>query len=254
MEKKKVSAKELAGDVKSRLSHRALREKHGLAPSQLDRLLDRLVEAGLITREEAPRNLSGRIIETFKCPACGAPQTSKRPECSQCGVILASYEKKAAKEAPAREAAASEKPPGAIGAFFKANWGKTALLLYFVFLIALGMRIYDERFQLAEYIRREVARIERVQQRTVEARIQHFERIQTEAELQAKRERRARARALRRERRRTESLIRKFERKAARTEMRRRRKDTRRDLKVKRKLHKQQRDALKLRQDALEAE
>ena len=83
---RKISAREAATDIKSGMSDFILMEKYTLSTKGLQSLLQKLVDARLVSKSE----LSNRIavgqdsvaLDIIKCPSCGMPQFGSFDECS----------------------------------------------------------------------------------------------------------------------------------------------------------------------------
>lgn len=83
---RKVSAKELAEDIKSGLSTEALMKKYGVSAQGLQRLLNQLLQNGLITEDDL-LNLMRPNSET-RCTGCGKLNDLGSKFCSGCGAKL----------------------------------------------------------------------------------------------------------------------------------------------------------------------
>lgn len=91
MDPRHFSAHELVEMIRSRATYTDLAEKYGLTAHQLDQVLAKLVEKGLIRPEELPEKNATPIVNSqqfFTCPRCGASHSYKFDECPNCGVIL----------------------------------------------------------------------------------------------------------------------------------------------------------------------
>lgn len=94
MAKRKISAKEILRDLQDGIGENAIMAKHGLSPSQLKAILNKLESAGLLSdieRTKEPEEPSPKPSATHVCPACGMPQDHEFDECPQCGVIVSKY-------------------------------------------------------------------------------------------------------------------------------------------------------------------
>jgi ankyrin repeat protein len=104
MEKIKISAREIADDIKSGLSDSELESKFNLSPDGLQYVLRRLLEAGVITQfelyERTPLTESDVMRafspedHVFKCPVCGKTIPPDADECPNCEEITEKFEKK----------------------------------------------------------------------------------------------------------------------------------------------------------------
>ncbi|MBM3300381.1 MAG: zinc ribbon domain-containing protein, partial [Deltaproteobacteria bacterium] len=83
---RKVSAKELAEDIKSGLGTEDLMKKYGVSAQGLQRLLNQLLQNGLINEEDLS-NLMRRGAET-RCSGCGKLNELESKFCSGCGANL----------------------------------------------------------------------------------------------------------------------------------------------------------------------
>ncbi len=89
MAKITVSAKEILADIKAGMNNTALMQKYGLSDKGLQSIFKKLVDAGMLEREESEKRASASeksIDWAWKCPACGKLLT-KQAECPDCGVI-----------------------------------------------------------------------------------------------------------------------------------------------------------------------
>jgi hypothetical protein len=67
--RQKISAREFLADLRDGLSDTQLREKYGLSEDQLDKILNKLVDAGRITKQELDsRKVQGGDILSFNAP------------------------------------------------------------------------------------------------------------------------------------------------------------------------------------------
>ncbi len=90
METKHVNVKEILVDIKAGMDNAALMEKYQLSEKGLQSLFEKLVEAGQLKQRELEKRPSEphKVIQyTWKCPACGKPQTRRSDECPECGRI-----------------------------------------------------------------------------------------------------------------------------------------------------------------------
>jgi hypothetical protein len=110
-QKKSVSAKQVTADLRAGASNEFLIKKYGLSPKGLQSLFQKLLDAGLVTREDVyARNyeetalatdgtiiiaqLTNPPISVKVCPACKFPQDKEFETCPQCGVIVEKFLKK----------------------------------------------------------------------------------------------------------------------------------------------------------------
>ncbi len=87
---KTINAKEILADIKAGMDDSALMEKYGLSEKGLQSLFEKLTYAGALKQREPEKRPSGphKVIEyTWKCPACGKPQTKRSDQCPECGKI-----------------------------------------------------------------------------------------------------------------------------------------------------------------------
>ena len=99
---KRISAKTFITDLRAGMDHKALMQKHQLSEKGLGRVLDRLIEAGILKEsetEDLKTSLDARPDQFFECPACKKWHTEAFAECPHCGVVLAKFELRRADEA-----------------------------------------------------------------------------------------------------------------------------------------------------------
>ena len=90
MHKRKISAKELAGDIKSGMRQADLLKKYNiLSFEKLEGLCDKLIGHGLIDESNKEK-----LFKKFSCPACGHAFSEFFSECPACGIIVSKYKKK----------------------------------------------------------------------------------------------------------------------------------------------------------------
>ena len=99
MPKHKISAKELAADIRQGMDDSAIMNKYGLSSQGLETAFKKLIEANILQQSA----LADRATVTektvnlgWKCPACAMPQDRDYDECPQCGVIVAKFLKQQA--------------------------------------------------------------------------------------------------------------------------------------------------------------
>ncbi|AFM26051.1 zinc ribbon domain-containing protein [Desulfomonile tiedjei] len=83
---RKVSAKELAEDIKSGLNAESLMKKYGVSAQGLQRLLNQLLQKGLITEEDLSNLMSQSSM--IRCNDCGRLNDAGGKFCSECGAKL----------------------------------------------------------------------------------------------------------------------------------------------------------------------
>ncbi len=99
MPKRKISAKELAADIRGGMDAAELATKHDITERQLQSTIEKLVAAGILTAQEGarfkqPAPVSASQGVDWKCPACGKPAGPGWTECPHCGVIMSKWQKK----------------------------------------------------------------------------------------------------------------------------------------------------------------
>jgi len=91
----------------------ALMNKHRLSAQGLQSVFDKMVKAGVISRQELDERVpvSERTVELglFVCPACGNIQGKEFTECSRCGFTLPRYVKDRQDEAAQEKKDQAEK-------------------------------------------------------------------------------------------------------------------------------------------------
>jgi hypothetical protein len=100
---RKISARDLIADIRAGLQYADLAEKHGLSDQGMDRIVAKLVTAGLVGPDELPKKpvpkvlpqppetlppRLTRIVESFKCPSCGTVSIQGDQLCVKCGGLL----------------------------------------------------------------------------------------------------------------------------------------------------------------------
>jgi len=91
MSKQKISANELAADIKSGMDDSALMQKYRLSVQGLQRGLHKLLRAGLLEQSDLDdrwRSFATTVDIVLQCPACGKPQTRRTHECPDCGFVF----------------------------------------------------------------------------------------------------------------------------------------------------------------------
>lgn len=100
MTKKKISAKEIASDIKAGMKKSDLLKKYNI-PSleKFESLIDKLVSHKLLNDAD-----KAKLFQKFACPACGVCNSGTFSECPSCGIIVSKYkEKEIIKENPLLE-------------------------------------------------------------------------------------------------------------------------------------------------------
>jgi hypothetical protein len=89
---RKISAKEFLADARSGMTDLGLMDKYDLSSPTVQSLFRKLVESGLMSREELEERLplTERSVtqRLYRCPVCKMPQFMEFDECPQCGVIV----------------------------------------------------------------------------------------------------------------------------------------------------------------------
>jgi len=89
MEKRKITAREVLKDIRAGVDDAALMRKFQLSAQGLQSVLNKMVQAGIVTEEELDGRvpLSARTVDIglFICPACGNIQGNEFIECPRCG-------------------------------------------------------------------------------------------------------------------------------------------------------------------------
>ncbi len=112
MAKKKITSGEMLTDVKDGFTDAELMQKYGLSASALQSCFNKMVAAGLISKNE----LDTRVPEMERtvelglniCPACGHMHDKDFKKCERCGLEMALAQKRMAAEKSAQQ---SRKPP-----------------------------------------------------------------------------------------------------------------------------------------------
>jgi len=99
--KRKLSAKQILGDIRLGMDPPGLKRKYGLSDKAFESIYRKLSEAGLLTEYELRqlkpmRRSFDAAHETpgatqWRCPACNAPQPAEMGECPACGVVAAKF-------------------------------------------------------------------------------------------------------------------------------------------------------------------
>jgi hypothetical protein len=98
VQKRKISAKTVLGDLHKGLNDTQLMERHGLNAVQLQYVFRRLVGAGLMTHLEFYerrgltdsdlfRAFSDEPHEILRCPDCGLPLQEEGSKCAWCQAL-----------------------------------------------------------------------------------------------------------------------------------------------------------------------
>lgn len=99
MEFRHFSAHELVSVIRSNMSYSTMMLKYSLTAHQLDEVLAKLVERGMLMPEELPKKPAEPEIlpsspespatqTLFTCPHCGKSKTYQFDECPFCGIII----------------------------------------------------------------------------------------------------------------------------------------------------------------------
>ncbi|GEM_PF-1835328 len=94
MKKRKIKVAAVLEDIRSGMRDDALMLKYELSPRQLQGLLRRLEEGGLLTREDYATDftISGKSPDgAFRCPSCGKPLSGTSDVCPHCGIVVSKY-------------------------------------------------------------------------------------------------------------------------------------------------------------------
>lgn len=98
MEKRKITAREVLKDIRAGMDDAALMRKYQLSAQGLQSVLNKMVQAGIVTEEELDERvpLSERTVDIglFICPACGNIQGREFIECPRCGYVAPGQAKK----------------------------------------------------------------------------------------------------------------------------------------------------------------
>ncbi len=100
--KKKISAKEIATDIRSGMGCVELKSKYELSDKSLESICKKLSEAGSVTEQDLARLKIGTETSRapvrgkpddghWRCPACHAPQLREMRECPACGIVAAKF-------------------------------------------------------------------------------------------------------------------------------------------------------------------
>jgi hypothetical protein len=105
-EKKKIDVKQFLRDVETGMHDTSLMAKYALSPGELQRVLKRLEEKGLL--KQPPPSLSSPAPAAaqqprFECPSCGAVHTQPFDECPNCGIVVSKLRDQGASSEPYRE-------------------------------------------------------------------------------------------------------------------------------------------------------
>ena len=98
MEKRKITAREVLTDIRAGADDAGLMRKYQLSAPGLQSVLNKMVQAGMVTEEELDERvpLSERTVDIglFICPACGNIQGREFIECPRCGYVAPGQAKK----------------------------------------------------------------------------------------------------------------------------------------------------------------
>jgi hypothetical protein len=98
MEKRKITAREVLADIRAGVDDTNLMKKYRLSAQGLQSVLNKMVQAGMVTEEELDERvpLSERTVDLglFICPACGNIQGREFIECPRCGYVPPGQAKK----------------------------------------------------------------------------------------------------------------------------------------------------------------
>jgi ribosomal protein L37AE/L43A len=113
---KRISAKAFVTDLRAGMDDRALMLKHQLSENGLGRVLDRLVQAGILQESEIrdlKNSQEAQRDQLFECPACKKWHVEAFTECPHCGVVLAKFELIQADESDSQQSLSSGVVPEA---------------------------------------------------------------------------------------------------------------------------------------------
>jgi hypothetical protein len=86
----KIKAKELLADIRSGMDDSALRQKYRLSAEGLQSVYNKLLQAGLITKDELD-SVNQPFSNKTPCPACKTALPSDSKVCPHCGIVIAKY-------------------------------------------------------------------------------------------------------------------------------------------------------------------
>jgi hypothetical protein len=113
-EKRTLSAREMAADIRAGATDEFLLRKYGVSERALQRLFQKLLDAKILTQNDfdsrTPDVLEGEAVAIedgqlkspsdqesvqaeWRCPNCKKPQQIEYDECPECGVIVSKFEK-----------------------------------------------------------------------------------------------------------------------------------------------------------------
>ncbi len=101
MTTKKISANDLAADIRVGMDHEQLMEKYDLPSDTLQRFYKELAAGGTVNKEPlaaATDPLGSAAGPAWTCPACGYAQSEPFDECPVCGVVVHKFKKGAEQE------------------------------------------------------------------------------------------------------------------------------------------------------------
>lgn len=97
--KRTINAKLILKDIQAGVDESEIKQKYKLTHKGYQSVFQKLSAMGLLkesdphfgasTPKQKPRNPERDVPITWRCPACGTPQTRAYEECPHCGVIVA---------------------------------------------------------------------------------------------------------------------------------------------------------------------
>jgi hypothetical protein len=139
MPKQKISAKELAEDIRGGMDNSALAEKYKLSTHGLQSIFNKLIAAGVLQQAELDDRIGSyerKANFAWKCPACGVPQPREFEVCPACGVIVSKFSKRLENEQESRAAADEPKSKWRTPLFGKAGNKARVIALTILVIIA----------------------------------------------------------------------------------------------------------------------
>jgi hypothetical protein len=105
--KRRISGRQLAGDIRAGMDESALMAKYGLSREQLQRAVGKLVSSGVLSANELPGGNNEDPDLTLSmnlraCPVCKHPQPDQATECAKCGVVFDKVRADAPADLPVR--------------------------------------------------------------------------------------------------------------------------------------------------------